>query len=218
MTHPYGPPPPPIAPYGAVTYRKPRPSGWWWLVGAALVVAAVVMLVVLNVLAFSSVVRTIRDQTSVDADGRPHAVRIHAHRGYLWRSTGSQTPDCRIVDRTTGRALSLGRPNGDTSATVDDESYDAISGFDTGSGDLSVTCTSADPTDSVLVGAKPDVARPVVLLLVAWLVSPVVGLAGVVTLIVMLILWSTRPPRQPLGNTGGYPGGPGNLPPTTYVP
>lgn len=218
MSHAYGapvPPPPSMMPPPA-SARQPRPRAWGWWLGAGLLVLAVVVFVVgvaVSVGSVASSVGTDRD-TVVDVDGRPHPVTLRdTDTGYLWNGFDA-TPHCTVTDRASGRPLPVRPVHGAVSRTDDGDSFGAFGRFDAGSGRVVVTCVpapgSASTFGSITVGPDPHIGRSVALIMLTILVPIVLGVAGVVVLIVMTVLWATRPPRPRPGTGPPYAG---NQPP-----
>jgi hypothetical protein len=73
--------------------------------------------------------------------------------------------------------------------------WQAVARFDTGDGDLTVTCDGGGMTGEVRIGQLPSGGTFVAGLLVGILVPIVLGGAGLVVLIVTAVLYASRPPR-----------------------
>lgn len=205
------PPPPSMMPAPAGG-RPPRPRAWgWWLGGGLLVLAVVVFVVglVASVGSFAHSVDTDHD-TVVRVDGVPHPVSLpDTGTGYLWNGFDAP-PDCTVTDRASGRPLTVRPVHGTVSKSDDADSLGAFGRFDAGSGRVLVTCVppagSTSSAASITVGPDPHIGRSVALIMLTIFGPLALGLAGVVVLIVMTVLWATRPPRpRPVAGPGAWP-------------
>ncbi|WP_296605826.1 hypothetical protein [Nocardioides sp.] len=190
--------PPPYGPHptgpGPARPPKPRPSAGWFAVGIVLIVGAVGAGVGLFVWTLSGFSDT---DVTVARDGRAHAVALTAdHEQMLWSYDFDRQPDCRVVDRSTDEEVPLRRPGGDFRRNAGSAGdWVGTWRFDSGSGDLEITCSrsGSTPLSTVEIGPAPRIGSFVVGILATILVPLALGLAGVIVLLVTGILWSLRP-------------------------
>lgn len=187
---PYGAPFPPSASYPAPP-KKPRPSAWWFLLPTLLVVAAVASVAIFGVMAF----RSFRFEGPVPVDGQTHTITLdNTDIHVLW--AGSPRPSCVVTDSTTGEELTLTATNGTFTRTTDNRPHDvAWLEFAPTSARVDITCTGGDGTD-VVVGTRPDVGRLVGGILGAILLPMGLGFLALVSLIVLIVLFAVRGPRN----------------------
>ena len=177
------PPPPPQRPP-----QKPRPSGWWFVVGGGLMLVGLVVGVTAFVLLFRGLLTT---DASVPVDGEGHRVSVPTDGDrLLWADTEAQRPQCTVTDRESGREIPLETPHGD----FERNEQTAVRSFDSGSGDLDITC-DGDPDTEVEIGPAPSIRSFVGGILAAVLAPLLLGGAGFVIVLVTGVLWSTRPAR-----------------------
>lgn len=177
------PPPPPQRPQ-----QKPRPSVWWFVVGGGLMAIGLAVGVTAFVLLFRGLLTT---DASVPADGESHRVSVPTDGDrLLWVDTLAPRPQCVVTDRESGREIPLGATNGD----FERNEQTAVRSFDSGSGDLDITC-EGEPGTEVEIGPAPSIASFVGGILAAVLAPLLLGGAGFVVLLVTGVLWSTRPAR-----------------------
>jgi hypothetical protein len=173
-------PPPPAA--------KKRPGVRWFVVGGLLLVLAVAAFVVGLVLTLKAATHT--DTTFSTADG-PATVEVEAGTDrMLFVPSGSGSPDCTVEDGSGARTLE--NPSASTTVTTGGDEWVGFATFDSGDGDLTITCDSAAPVD-VRVG-PPLGAGFVVGLLLTILLPLVLGLSGFGVLVVTTVLFVTRRP------------------------
>lgn len=180
MSHPE--PHPPTA--------KKRPGIRWFVIGGLLLVLAVAVFVVGLVLTIKAATHT--DATFDTADG-PASVEVDADTDrMLFVPSGVAGPDCSVEDGSGSRPL--GNPSATTTVTTGGEEWVGFATFDSGDGDLRITCESASPVD-VRVG-PPLGAGFVAGLLLTILLPLVLGLSGFAVLIVTTVLFVTRSPNR----------------------
>lgn len=204
MSNAYGapvPPPPSMMPHPG-NARPARPRAWGWWLGAGLIVLALVVLVVGLVASVGSLADSVStdDDTVVRVDGRAHHVSLpDTGTGYLWNGFDA-APRCTVTDEATGSPLAVRPVHGTVTKSDDDDGLGAFGRFDAGSGRVVVTCFPAPGStgmlDSITVGPDPHIGRSVALIMLTIFAPMALGLAGVVVLIVMTVLWATRPPRR----------------------
>ena len=174
------PPPPPTT--------KKRPSAFWFAVGGLLLVLAVAAFVVGLVLTLKAATHT--DATFSTADG-PASVEVDPGSDrMLFVPTGSGSPDCTVEDGSGSRTLE--NPSASTTVSAGGEEWVGFTRFDSGDGDLTITCDSAAPVD-VRVG-PPLGSGFVAGLLLTILLPLVLGLSGFAVLVVTTVLFVTRKP------------------------
>jgi hypothetical protein len=178
--HAMGPGPATTAPPGKKR-RGTRHLGW---VGALLCVAAVVAVAVPGV----GFVRT-STEDGVRLDGSAQHVRLPAHEKYgIYvddADNSGYSESCTAVDRD-GREIHLDDSSWSMSSS-ETEMLDYV--FDTGSGDLTITCSV--PGERVTARPVPNFGA----LALGVVGGGILGLAGVVMLIVWLVTRNQR--RQP---------------------
>ncbi len=170
---------------------RPRPgrTGIW--VGIALLVVAVVapLVVVLTVV----VPAWDLDRRSVPADGAPHSLSLPANADYAIYTANSEylsylDPQCRVTD-SSGAEVEL-RPIAGTTTV---SGWKVLRRFDTGSGDVVLTCTPPGETkQSVQVGAYPRFGPMIGGIFGALGIAGVSGLLGLVFIVVTLVRRSRR--------------------------
>ncbi|WP_109507414.1 hypothetical protein [Nocardioides speluncae] len=176
-------PPPP-------TPQKRRPSKWWFVVGGALLVLAVAVFVGGLIWTIMGASKT---DGTFDADGQPASVTSPAdEKRMLFMPDGTATePTCTVTDGSgaerdlddvTGR-VTVGNSSGD---------WRGIASFDSGDGDLTITCTATDPGTEMRVGAPLGFGFAAGL--VISIVGPMIlGTIGGLILLVTTVLYLTRP-------------------------
>ena len=203
---PYGPPPgqpggypagPPTArPAAPPRPQKERPSAGWFVLGLGLFLVATLVGIGLFVWLL---VGLFDFDTIVDADGQPHDVTVGTDRDrMLWMD--STTQSCDVVDRDTGRPIPLEPVSGDFSRSDSEGDFEGMQRFDPGSGHLELTCTQTDGTTPgpVMVSAYPRLGSAAAGLVLAIAVPGLLGLAGLVIILWVGVLWSLRPARARL--------------------
>ena len=180
-------PPPPPLPAAA----EARPSGWWFVVGGGLMLVGLAVGVTAFVLLFRGIMTT---DASVPVDGDSHRVSVPTDGDrMIWADTRAQRPQCKVTDRESGQEIPL-EP---TSGNFERNEQTAVRSFDSGSGDLDVTC-EGDPATAVEIGPAPGIPSFVGGILAAVLAPLLLGGAGFVIVLVTGVLWSTRPARPML--------------------
>lgn len=115
----------------------------------------------------------------------------------LWAQQGDPA-SCTLVDRTTGAKLPTSGPGAEFTRSGGDGSWIGTRRFDSGSGQLEVTCdASAGPAQ---IGPAPQFGSFVGGIFAAILVPLVLGLLGLLVLIVTGALWAAGAPRTASGN------------------
>lgn len=186
----YGAPFPPPSPYPPPP-KKPRPSAWWFLLPTLLVVAAIASVAIFGVMAFKS----FRFEGPVPVDGQAHTVDLdNTDIHVLW--AGSPRPSCVVTDSATGEELTLSATNGTFTRTTNNRPDDvAWLEFTPTSDRVDVACTGGNGAD-VIVGTRPDVGRLVGGILGAILLPMGLGFLALVSLIVLIVLFAVRGPRN----------------------
>jgi hypothetical protein len=173
-------PPSPVTP-------KYRPRARWWAVGVAMILLAIAVFAG----GLFAALRPLTQQDGIVTSGDPSVtldVPSGAERALFTRYDAPA--DCTVTD-SDGRTRPLELVTGDY--TYND--WVAINTFDTGSGNVSVSCTS---TSDVRVAQIPSTGRFVISLVVAIGVPILLGFGGLAVLVVTGILTATRP-RRPTG-------------------
>ncbi len=180
-------PPPPSGPptHQQPTKYRPRPR-WWVLGGVLLVLAPVVFVASL----FTVLAPLFREDAVLPADGQAHQVSVTAGEERALFTPQGSSATCSITDGS-GSNLQLRGVSGEF--TVNE--WLAVARFDTGDGELTVTCDGGGMTGEVRIGSLPSGSTFVVGLLVGILVPIALGGAGLVVLIVTAVLYASRPPR-----------------------
>lgn len=170
---------------------KARPSAVWFVVGGLLVVAGIVAGIVLFVRIFDAGFFDV--EASIRPDGRAHAVTVGTDGDrFLWEPQYGSA-DCAVSDADTGAAITLEAVSGTFTRQLNADAWQAAARFDPGSGHLSVTCSpAAGPAE---IGPALDVGGFVGAIVVAIVVPLILGGLGLAVLIVVGILWATRPRR-----------------------
>jgi hypothetical protein len=181
-----------------------RPSGWWFVVGGGLIVAAVVAGVGLFVWTLWPLFET---DATVPADGQSHHVTVDTGGDrMLWRDSKVFDANCEVADAATGKQIDLRPVTSQITKDFGDGEWTAAYRFDPGSGELTVTCSSApdlgtDPDwemgwgNSIEIGPAPSVGSFVGGVIATIAVPSLLGLFGLATLIVTGVLWASRPAR-----------------------
>jgi hypothetical protein len=181
--------------------RRQRPSAWWFSLGAGLLVLALASFVVGLIWTISSAAKT---DGTFNADGTPASVTAPAHEKRMLfvedrsddfgddfdefpHEVGPEEPDCTVSDSSGERDLD------DVNGKVRVNQWRGIATFDSGDGDLTITCIG-DPGTEMRVGAPLGFAFVGGLLLTV--LGPIVlGGLGVIALLVTTILYATGAPR-----------------------
>lgn len=164
---------------------KQRPSGWWFVLGGGLLAAGIV---IFSSLMLFVVLRSVRTDVSVAADGTPHAVTVDSDQSQLVWAREGRNSDCSIIDRTTGAEVAR---SGLGATSYTKGSYYGEYVFASGSGQLEITCNRSG--SDILIGPEPSAALLVGGILGAIGSLLVLGL-GVAVLIVTAIRFAKRPP------------------------
>lgn len=169
------------------TPRRRRPSVAWFVVGGVLVVLAPV---VFALSLFLTLRPLAQEDAVVPADGSTTAVSLPAgEERALYREIGSAAR-CEITDGS-GAVIDQRPVSGDFTYNE----WRAVSRFDTGDGDLSLTCEGF-PGGRVRVGVVPSTEGFVGGLLLGILLPLVLGVTGLLVLVVTGILFATGRPRH----------------------
>lgn len=166
---------------------KYRPRARMWVTGGAMVLLAVVVFVG----GLFAVLRPLTQEDGIVEAGGP-AITLDVPAGAeraLFTRYGAPA-ECTVTD-SEGRGQPLEPVTGDY--TYND--WVALRTFDTGSGDVSVSCTDSP---DVRVARVPSTGTFVVGLVAAIGGPILLGLGGLVVLVVAAILTATRP-RRPSG-------------------
>lgn len=177
-----------VPPPGALP-RKYRPSAWWFALGVGLIVAAVLAAVALFVWTLSSFLDT---QARILADGQAQLVSVEQDSELMLWGDQAGGQSCSIVDSATGEQVERRSTGGRFERSDSNGDFQGLWRFETGSGELEVTCQGGGP---VLLGATPAFGSFMLGLLLIFVVPGALGLAGVASLITTGILWSLREPR-----------------------
>lgn len=185
----YGGAPTPYPP-GYLTPPRPRrrrPSVVWFVVGGVLLVLAPV---VFGLSLYLTLRPLAHEDAVLPADGSTAQVSVPAgEERALYREVGSPAR-CEITDGS-GQVLEQRLVTGDFTYNE----WRAVSRFDSGDGDLSVTCDGF-PGSRVRIGELPSTGGFVGGLLAGILLPLALGLAGVLVLLVTTILFVTGRPRN----------------------
>lgn len=119
---------------------------------------------------------------AVYADGREQAITLDAHEDYLlWGYGIYEGPVCLIVDTASGLTVTV-EGMGSTSFTKNDR--EATGWFNSGSGELSVTCEPiGQPPVDIDIGPRPHAPDWIGGLVGAIAVPLLFGLAGIAVLV-----------------------------------
>jgi hypothetical protein len=159
----------------------------WFVVGGVLLALAPVVFVG----ALYTVLRPLTKEDAVfPADGTSHEVSVEANAERALFSEDGSPVSCSATDGT-GEQIEFRTVTGEF--TIND--WQALGRFDTGDGNLTFTCEDGSDSD-VRIAQLPSTATFVVGLLVGIIVPMILGLIGIVILIVVGVLWATRPPRS----------------------
>lgn len=172
---------------GRPTPARYRPKPRWWVVGGALLVLAPLVFVASL---FTVLAPLFREDAVLPADGQAHQVSVVAGEERALFTPQGSSATCAVTDGS-GADLALRRVAGEF--TVNE--WRAVARFDTGDGDLTVTCDGGGTTGEVRIGQLPAGSTFVVGLLVGILVPIALGGAGLVVLIVTAVLYASRPAR-----------------------
>lgn len=183
----YGGPPPP---YAAPPRRK-RPRKIWFIVGGALVVLAPIIFVG----ALFTVLRPLTQEDAVFAvSDTPVQVDLPAGEERALFSDRGVSADCSAVDGAD-EAVQFRPVTGEFTFNE----WTAVARFDTGDGDLTLTCEGLYPDSEVRIAQLPSTGGLVAGIVVGVVAPLVLGLLGVLMLIVTAILYATGAPRQEPG-------------------
>lgn len=207
MTQPLNQPPwPPQQPQGTPPYGQPyaqppysqpprpprrrRPSAWWFALGAALLVLTPI---VFGVSLFLTLRPLAQQDGVLPADGSPHQVSVPAgeDRALFTDGPSASEGSCQVLDGS-GQPLDLRPVQGDFTY----HQWQATERFNTGDGDLTLTCTSAASQSNVRVAQLPSTRGFVSGLLVGVLVPLLLGGLGLLCLLITTILFATGRPRH----------------------
>lgn len=175
--------------------RRQRPSAWWFALGAGLLLLAATTFIVGLIWTISSAAKT---DGKFDADGTPASVTSPAHeRRMLFMEDHTDgdfpgeitppEPDCVVRDSAGERDLD------DVTGKVRVNQWRGIATFDSGDGELTITCDGSTATE-MRVGAPLGFGFVGGLLLT--ILGPIVlGGLGLIALLVTTILYATGAPR-----------------------
>ncbi len=191
MSTPTGGPPYPQYPPHSPTPKRPRPSAWWFALPALLLLLAVAAFPLLILRAIDGLLDT---DARFAADGQHTITLADTQPRLIWAERGT-SPRCGVTDGETGRPLALSSPSGTLERTMDGHAEVGWQRFDPISTTVVVTC-AGDGSSSISVGPMPDVGGFVGTTLAAIAVPLVLGGLGLVSLIVLIILFATGGPRN----------------------
>lgn len=157
-------------------------SGIW--IGIALMLAAVLVLVAAVVIFWRSLSG---DASVVDADGRPHQVTLPAEETYGVFLTDARPATCTILDG--GEEVDLGPVSG----SYEVNQWYADRELDTGSGDLTVTCTATAPDAEVRLGPLPSIGGLIGAIFGGLCLAGLLGVGGLVLLVATVVRRSRQP-------------------------
>lgn len=180
--------PPPSTP------QRRRPSKWWFVLGGALLVLAVAVFVGGLIWTIVGVSKT---DGTFDADGQPASVTSPADKKRMLfvEDDGSTTePTCTVADGS-GEERDLDDVTGRVTVSTGSGDWLGIATFDSGDGDLTVTCTASDPGTEMRIGAPLGFGFAAGLV-ISIALPMVLGAIGILILLVTTILFVTRPSRQ----------------------
>lgn len=174
------------------TVRR-RPSKLWFVLGGVLILLSLPLLAVGMIRTMNNMAET--DSTFFVGEAAPVTSPAHQDRMLFVDKSASSDPDCTIVDGT-GAVRDL--EDLGVRVTVDngDGAWRGLARFDSGDGDLTVTC--AGRVDTLMRIGPP--AGPIDVLKVMFPLFGSLALGGIGGLILVVtgILYATRSPgRQP---------------------
>lgn len=176
--------PPPSAP------QRRRPSKWWFVVGGGLLVLAVMIFVGGLIWTIVGVTKT---DGTFDADGQPASVSSPAdEKRMLFKEDDATTadPTCTVTDGS-GEERDLDDVSGRVTVSNGSGDWRGISTFNSGDGDLTITCTATEPGTEMRVGAPLGFGFAAGL--VISIVLPMILCAiGALILLITTILYLTR--------------------------
>lgn len=180
------PPPRPLPP------AKPRPRALWFLgpvllmvLGAALAIGAGVF--------FAKTLGATDDE--VPLDGKPHNVSLSDSEDRLvWRATGSPVPTCTYLDDATGSELEWSTPSASYTRSFKGPEYSGFLVVAPTSDAMVVTCAAED-APPLQIGKKPDTGSTFGGFFGGLFGGLALGGVGLIWLIVLLVVFLTRPKR-----------------------
>ncbi len=151
--------------------------------------------VAIGVLLIIQTVRALVDvDATVPADGAAHAVVVDGDQDrMIWMHPFSPEA-CVIVDTATGDPVELEDVGASYTKDVGSGSWEGVSRFDPGSGELEVACD--DSGGEIQIGASPAFGAFFGGLAAGILIPLVLGGGGFVLLIVISVLFATGRPRD----------------------
>jgi hypothetical protein len=185
-----GPPYPPSPPYAPVP-KRPRPSAWWFALPALLLLLAVAAFPLLILRAIDGLLDT---DARFAAEGQHTVTLADTGPRLIWAEQGTY-PACVVTDAATGDELALRTPSGTLERTMNGHAEVGWQRFEPISTTVVVTC-AGDGSSSISVGPMPDVGGFVGSTLAAIGVPLVLGGLGLISLIVLVILFATGGPRN----------------------
>ena len=185
---PYPPHYPQQPPYGAPTPRRKRPRViWFFVAGGLLLLALVVFLTALFL-----VLRPLTQEDAVfTASESPYQVDLPADSERTLFTSNGFPVNCSATDGSD-RQIEFRRVGGEFTYNE----WTALYRFDTGDGNVTFDCTESPPGMEIRIGQTPSTGGFVGGLLVGIIVPMILGLAGVVMLIVVGVLFATGEPRK----------------------
>lgn len=177
--------PPPSSP------QRRRPSKWWFVVGGVLLLLAVAVFI--GGLIWTVVGATETDGTFTANQEAKITSPAHEERMLFVEDGVAVDPVCTITDGT-GKLLKSGGLRGDVSVSNGDGDWRGVGKFDSGDGDLTVSC-AAEPGTEMRIGA-PLGWRFAAGLAVTLVLPMILGSIGALVLLVTTMLFVTRPSRQ----------------------
>jgi len=175
---------------------RPRPS-MWWLAGPMVVFLITLVPVGFMVLRLVELSGT---DAVVPLDGATHEVRVEPDDDrMIWVDVHAPTPKCQVRDARSGDRLELHRVSLKTVRERENGDESGRWQFDPGSGDLTISCSSATPGTAAIGAAVTGRIMLTSFLpwfLLAMLLSAV-WIGWLAVLVVKLARKSAEPPPPP---------------------
>lgn len=195
MSQSYPPPYQPHQPYQAqhpaTPPKKPRPRGHWFVWPILLMVLGIGVFVGGFVVFGKAMFHT---DAAVAQDGQPHEITLDGtEKRMLWASDGEPAGACTVTDTETGEDLAVSPPGGTFTRSSNGPQQRGVGTFEPSSTAVTVTC--GDVGSDIEIGRSPgaDAFAP---MLVGILGGLGLGTVGFIWLVVLLILFASRPPRS----------------------